>query len=1145
MNTLARFLGLVLLVLLPADLSAGPQVDDSAPQEKAREENKTDAAETDEAEAGDKEEEGEESKEGEEEKEDKEKDILSSGTFSALKFRGIGPALTSGRVGDLAVDPDDPSTIYAAISSGGVWKSVNKGTTWKSIFDGQGSYSIGCITLDPTNSSVVWVGSGENNSQRSVSFGDGVYKSLDGGKSWKHMGLKESEHIGMIAVHPADPDIVYVAAQGPLWRSGGDRGLYRTDDGGKNWDKVLEISDDTGVNEVHIDPRNPDVLYASSYQRRRHVWTLINGGPESAIYKSTDGGDNWRKVTNGLPGGDKGRIGMDIAPADPDVIYAIVEAAGGKGGIYRSTDRGENWSKRSSRMTSSPQYYNELVCDPKDVDRLYSLDTRLAVTEDGGKTWSNVPGSGRHVDDHALWIDPDDTDHLIVGCDGGIYLTWDRGASWSYVENLPITQFYRVAVDNSKPFYFVYGGTQDNNTLGGPSRTISPAGIANEDWFVTVGGDGFEPAIDPRDPNIVYSQWQHGGLVRYDRKSGEQVDIKPKEAPGEPPLKWNWDSPLIISPHLNTRLYFGANILYRSDDRGDSWRAVSGDLTRGIDRNQLEVMGKIQNVEAVSKNRSTSIFGNTIALTESPLVEGRLYVGTDDGLIHATSDGGANWDTFDTFPGIPEMTYVSELEASVHDADTVFAAFDNHKNGDFKPYLLKSTDRGQSWTSIAGDLPERNIVYTMAEDHVNPDLLFVGTEFGVYFTLDSGARWIRLKSGLPPIAVKDMEIQRRENDLVLATFGRGFYILDDYSPLREVSRERLEQPATLFPVKDALQYVETSRLGGRGRGSQGATFYTAPNPSYGAVFTYHLKDKLKTRKDLRKEAEKEAKKNKEPTPYPTIEELRAESEEVRPSTLLTVWDEDGNVVRRLGSSASKGMRRVTWDLRHHDLSPASARTRGGDEEEEEDRPRRGGRGPMVVPGRYGVTLSKVVDGRITQLAGPEWFEVVPLNLATLGARDRREVLAFQMKVQRLQGAVRGATSVAGEASTRIGALKGAIDKTPLADSTHMERALELEARLRVIRTALSGDSVLRSQQEPVPLSISSRVGSILGNQLRTTNPPTQTERDAYRFAGEEFEGVLARLRTLMEVDLAQLERDLEAAGAPWTPGRIPTWELED
>ncbi len=1063
--------------------------------------------------------------------------LMSAKTFAGLKLRSIGPALMSGRIGDFAVNPKDPSHYFVAVCSGGVWKTTNAGTTWTPVFDKQGSYSIGCVTMDPKNPNVVWVGTGENNSQRSVGFGDGIYRTRDGGKNWDNMGLKESEHIGMILIDPRDSDTVYVAAQGPLWRSGGDRGLYKTTDGGATWERILHVSDDTSVNEVHIDPRDPDVLYASSYQRRRHVWTLVNGGPESDIYKSTDAGETWRKLTRGLPKVDKGRIGMCVSPANPDVVYAIVEAADDKGGFFRSTDRGETWEKRSKYMTTSPQYYNEIVCDPIEVDRVYAPDTFMHVTEDGGKNFKRVPRRHRHVDDHALWINPDNNDHLLVGCDGGVYESYDRGTNWRFMANLPVTQFYRVAVDNSKPFYYVYGGTQDNNTQGGPSRTRSRAGIANEDWFMTVGGDGYQPRIDPEDHNIVYSLWQYGGLVRHDRRSGEVVDIKPREVPGEEPYRWNWDTPLILSPHNHKRLYVAANKLFRSDDQGDSWTVISGELSRDIDRNTLKVMGKIQSPDAVCKHLHTSVFGNSVALTESPLVEGLIYVGTDDGLINVTGDGGETWRRIALFPAVPDMTYVSRLEASQHDADTVYAAFENHKNGDFNPYILKSTDRGETWVSITGDLPERDVVYALAEDHVKPDLLFAGTEFGAYFTVDGGTHWIKL-SGVPTISVRDLTIQKRENDLVLGTFGRGFYILDDYTPLRLANKEYLEREAAILPVKVALRYIETSRLGGSsGRGSQGASFYAAPNPPFGGVFTYYLKEKITTRKERRKEAEKKAEKTGTTAKYPTIEELRAEDEEKEPLVVLIVRDDAGEIVRRITGLRTKGIHRVAWDLRNPSPSPTSLK-------EPTDRPpwARSPAGPLAMPGTYTVTLAKEVDGEISELAGPESFDVIPLELATFAAKDRAEVMAFQKKVARLQRAVRGALRAADEAQTRINHIRKAILDTPAADQALLVEIHNLKQRLNGLLTALRGDRTIGKRQDSTPPSISTRVRVAM--QWYVTSAPTQTQRDAYKYAGTEFTKVLAELRKLMEQDLTQLENKLEAAGAPWTPGRIPNWEME-
>ncbi|RMH04281.1 MAG: glycosyl hydrolase [Planctomycetota bacterium] len=1063
---------------------------------------------------------------------------LTAAGLAGLKFRSIGPAFIGGRIADLAVEPGHPERFWIAVASGGVWRTENAGTTWRPVFDDQGSYSIGCLAMEPGNPNVVWVGTGENNSQRSVSFGDGVYRTRDGGKSWENLGLKESEHIGMIAIDPRDPNTVFVAAQGPLWRSGGDRGLYKTTDGGATWRRVLHVDDDTGVNEVHLDPRDPDRMYASSYQRRRHVWTLINGGPGSTIWKSEDGGETWRKIERGLPKVDKGRIGLAVAPADPDRIYAIVEAAYGEGGVFRSDDRGESWRKVSSKMTSSPQYYNELVCDPHDPDRLYLLDTFLQVSEDGGATWKRVPGKNKHVDNHALWIDPADTDHLLVGCDGGVYESWDRGRAWEFKSNLPIGQFYRVSADDSRPFYYVYGGTQDNNSMGGPSRTTDRAGITNADWFVTVGGDGYEALAEPGNPDIVYTMWQYGGLVRYDRRSGERVDIKPREGPGEEPVRWNWDSPLIISPHSPTRLYFAGNVLFRSDDRGDHWTRVSPDLTRRLDRNRLEVMGRVWSVDAVAKNKSTSFYGNIVALSESPLVEGLLYAGTDDGLIQVSEDGGGHWRRIDSFPGVPELSYVSRIEASRHDPDRVWAAFSNHKMGDFRPYLLRSDDRGRTWTNAAGDLPEREIVWSLAEDPVDPELLFAGTEFGVYLTLDGGGRWIRLKGGLPTIAVRDLEIQEREGDLVLGTFGRSIYVLDDYTPLRGLSDERLAAPV-LFPPRDALLYVPASRLGGRdGRGSQGAGFYSAPNPDFGALITYWLPEKIESRREARRRQETKKAKEGEDTPYPTWEELRAEDLETAPAMILTVHDESGAVVRRLTGPRTKGFHRVAWDLRLPSPEPVSLA--GKEPAPWEDPPS----GHLALPGTYTVSLAKLVDGELVELAEPQPLRVVPLGLASLPAADRAEAFAFQEKVARLQRAVRGAQKVIEETADRLQHCRRAALDAGAAGPEILAEIERLHRVLADLRTRLNGDETRSKRSEPAPPAIADRVGNIVESQWHTTSAPTGTERDAYRQAGEAFAALLAELRTLVEQELPALEDRLETAGAPFTPGRLPRWRIE-
>lgn len=1063
--------------------------------------------------------------------------LFSTELLAGLPLREIGPALASGRISDLAVDPGHKSTWYAAAASGGLWKTENAGTTWTPIFDSQGSYSLGSVTLDPNDPKVVWVGTGENNSQRSVSYGDGVYKSIDGGKSWTHMGLSESEHIGRIVVDPRDSGVVYVASQGPLWRSGGDRGLYKSTDGGKSWKKVLEISENTGVNEVWMDPRDPDTLYAASYQRRRRVWTLINGGPESTIYKSTDAGATWVKIDKGLPEEDKGKIGLAISPVDPDVLYAIVESIDDKGGFFRSVDGGSNWEKRSDYVSGSPQYYNEIIPDPVDVDRVYSMDTWLHVTENGGKSFEKVPEFAKHVDNHALWIDPDDTRHLVSGCDGGVYETWDRGANWEFKANLPITQFYKIAIDNDLPFYNVYGGTQDNSTLGGPSRTTSEHGITNRDWYVTRGGDGFDPAVDPENPDIVYSQAQHGELVRLDKRSWEKKDIQPQTEPGEDPPRWNWDSAFQISPHSPSRLYFGSQRLYRSEDRGASWRVVSDDLTRNLDRNQLEIMGRVWGVDTVAKNKSTSFFGNIVSFSESPLVEDLLYAGTDDGLIQVSENGGETWRKIDSFSGVPEMAYVSDLEASRHDGDTVFAVIEDHKSGDFKPYLLESSDRGRTWRSIVGDLPEKGSVYTVAQDHEREDLLFAGTEFGAYASVDGGAHWAKL-GGLPVIAVRDLEIQRRESDLVVGTFGRGIFIFDDYSPLRQMSEGALAAEAILFSPRRAWMFQKSFELGYNNKAFLGDAFYAAPNPPIGAVFTYYLKNDLKSPKEARREAESKSLEAGKAIGYPSWEALRSEDRAEDPAMILTVRDREGQVIRRLTGPAKKGLHRITWDLRLAPPDPIrleSVETNAFSSEP---------MGPMVVPGTYTVSLAKWEASQLTELASGQEFEALPIGTVQLAAADREALAAFHRKLARLQRAVLGADRVVTETEARIKHLRRAALDTAAGEFAWLARLEVIQTSLEDLAVELRGDRTIASRYEPTQPSIRGRLERAVSAGWTSSSAPTQTQERAYEIVSAAFAPVLADLRGLIENSLEGLEREMEAAGAPWTPGRIPSWESE-
>ncbi|MDT8368897.1 MAG: hypothetical protein RQ745_06790 [Longimicrobiales bacterium] len=1062
---------------------------------------------------------------------DAEPPALESSHLSFLRARNLGGAFMSGRVVEVAVDPRDDRTWYVAAASGGVWKTANGGTTFEPIFDRYGSYSIGTVAVDPNNSGTVWVGTGENNAQRSVGYGDGIYTSRDAGRSFTQMGLDSTEHIARIVVDPRDSDRVLVAAQGPLWSAGGQRGIYLTEDGGTTWRRTLEVDEHTGASDLVIDPRNPDVLYASTWQRARRVWTLIDGGPGSGIWKSTDGGESWRKIESGIPGGDKGRIGLAIAPTRPDLIYAVVELPNDEGGFYASENGGESWSRRSGYSTGSPQYYQEIYVDTHDPETIYAMDTFLQVSRDGGRTWNNWGEDNKHVDNHAWWQDPEDTRHLLVGSDGGLYESFDGGETFRFFANLPLAQYYKVAVGPGAPFYRVYGGTQDNASHGVPSRTMDENGIQQSDWFVTTFGDGFGPAVDPSNPDIIYSQSQNGGLVRYDHRAGERVGIAPQESVDGPPLVWNWDSPILVSPHDPARLYYGSQILFRSDDRGDSWRAVSGDLTRGLDRNALEVMGRIWSVDAVAKNASTSQYGNATALSESPLVEGLLYVGTDDGLIQVSEDGGASWRSVDGIEGVPELTYVNDLEASLHDPDVVYAAFNAHKQGDFRPMLHVSRDRGRSWRSINGDLPERGSTYAVVQDHVEPGLLFVGTEFGIWVTRDEGDQWEKLGAGIPTVAIRDLAIQRDANDLVAASFGRGFWVVDDYSALRAIDADVLAADAHLFSPAPALLHPRRNRLGVPGfypgdpaKAFQGASYHIDPNPAFGATFTYRLAEGLRTREAERQAAEREAADRGEDTPYPTWEAFRAEDREEDPAVVLTVRDVDGQVVRRVIGPTSAGIHRATWDLRYPGFTPVTARTSGD------------GNGPMVVPGRYTVELATFHRGEFTRMAGPVEFEVRDVGTYALPPADRQTILAFQEEAGELQRRVMGGSQALSEAIDHVAAMKNAVLRDPAGTPALRKEIRALELELIDAREVLNGDPTRSRRREPAMPGITSRLGNAVGGSTSSTYGPTGTHREQLEIVRSAWAALQPELERLVETAVPAMAARLEALGIRWTPG---------
>ncbi|MEM7105633.1 MAG: glycosyl hydrolase [Bacteroidota bacterium] len=1055
--------------------------------------------------------------------------LFNDGNFSGIKLRSIGPAFMSGRIADIAIHPNDDNLWYVAVGSGGVWKTKNAGVTWKPIFDSQPSYSIGCVTIDPNNPSIVWVGTGENVGGRHVGYGDGIYRSKDGGGTWINLGLKNSEHISKIIVHPENSDVVWVAAQGPLWNKGGDRGLYKTTDGGKTWEKTLGDDEWVGVTDMAIDPRNPDHLYAATWQRHRTVAAYMGGGPGTGLHRSTDGGETWEKLSSGLPKSDMGKIGLAISPMQPDVLYAAIELDRRSGGVYRSTDRGSTWEKRSNAVAGAtgPHYYQELYASPHAFDRLYLVDVRMQVSDDGGKTFRRMKEESKHSDNHALAFRADDPDYLLVGTDGGMYESFDLAENWRYFGNLPLTQFYKVAVDDAEPFYNIYGGTQDNSTPRGPVRTDNITGIQNSDWRIILNWDGHQPATEPGNPNIVYAQRQQGRLSRVDIATGEVTDIQPQPGTDEGYERYNWDAPIFISPHSPTRVYFASYRLWRSDNRGDKWTAISPDLTRNQERMELPIMGKSQSWDAPWDYLAMSNYNTITSIAESPKQEGLIYIGTDDGLLQITEDGGQNWNKTEVgaLPSVPETAYVNDIKADLFDANTVYMALDNHKYGDFKPYLLKSTNRGKSWTSIASNLPEKHLVWRIVQDHVTANLMFAATEFGVFFTVNGGNEWVQFKGGVPTISFRDLAIQRRENDLVCASFGRSYYLLDDYSFLREVSEQQMQQEATLFNTRKAWWYFPRPNLSfGPGKGSQGASHYVAPNPPFGAVFTYHLKDSLLSKKEMRQKKEKALKEQNANIPFPGWEAIESEFIDDGPKIWLLVTNSDGDPVRRVKGSVGKGIHRIAWDLRYPSPNAINPNSSGSGSFEPA--------GLMAAPGTYSVALYKEVDGEVTRLTEPRSFEVVPLHQPSIKGADMEAVNEFWRTYEKVTRSVSATNRALQNAINKSKAMHIALKRSSSAVGELDTRLNALHRDLQQLDARMNGSIAKRGPGERSAPNVSSRMFSVFLGVGQSSHGPTATNKQDLDIINSEMADISKTLEAKQK-EMTSLANEMVRAGAPW------------
>ena len=1043
-------------------------------------------------------------------------------SLDAFKFRNVGPAFLSGRIADIVTHPDNDNIWYVAVGSGGVWKTENAGTTWSPIFDDQSTYSTGCITLDPSNPSTVWVGSGENVGGRHVAYGDGIFKSTDDGKSWNNMGLKNSEHISEIIVHPTNSDIVWVAAQGPLWSKGGERGLFKTVNGGNTWKQVLGNKEWTGVTDIMLDPRDSNVLYAATWDRHRTVAALMGGGPGTAIYRSDDGGNNWKKLEKGLPKSNMGKIGITISPQQPDVIYAAIELDRKQGGVYRSSNRGESWTKMSNTVSggTGPHYYQELYASPHEFDRLYLMNVRVLTSGDGGKTFNQLPERNKHSDNHAIVFKDDDPNYIMLGTDAGIYESFDNAKTWRYIKNLPLTQFYKVAVNNAAPFYHIFGGTQDNGSAGGPSATDEREGIANKHWYKTLFADGHQSATDPVYNNIVYAETQQGGLHRVDLSTGEQVSIQPQASLGDPHERFNWDAPILVSPHNPSRLYFASYRVWKSESRGDDWTTISGDLTRNEDRITLPIMGRQQSWDNAWDVGAMSNYNTITSLAESPVQEGLLYAGTDDGFIQVSENGGDSWRSIPvTKLGISSRSFVNDIKADLFDANTVYVALDNHKEGDFNPYLFKSIDKGMTWKSISNNIPKRTLVWRMVQDPVKKNLLFAATEYGIYTSLNGGEAWQKLP-GTPTISFRDLTIQKRENDLVAASFGRGFYVLDDYSALRDFTEENLAKKAKLFSPRPAKWFVPRSKVG-----NTGADYYFAKNPEFGAVFTYHLSGDYKTEKQLRKTAEKKLKNAN--ISFPGWDALDSEASEKSAQIILTINDTDGNVIQKVNQKASKGSHRISWNLSH--FNPFAISSDGNTRRSY----RRGG--TMATPGTYSASLHLEKNGIVSPLDGPVTFEVTPIHEGVLKGTSYEDFNTFRVSLVKLLREINGVQDVLNSSTRKHKVMTIALSRSNITPGEIEGQLVDLKIAIDAIEKMLNGSDSRSAIGERNPAGMQNYLSNAMSG-MRNSYGPTGVHRKSYETAKKILISVKAKVINI-EASILPIEAALKNAGAPHINGQ--------
>lgn len=995
---------------------------------------------------------------------------VSADLLKGLEFRNIGPAIMGGRIDDFAVVESNPATFFVGTASGGVWKTTNSGITFEPVFDDEAVSTIGDITIAPSDPAILYVGSGEPNNRQSSSWGNGVYKSMDGGRTWTNVGLKDTHHIGRIVVDPKNPDVAYVAAVGHLWGPNRERGLYKTADGGKTWTNTKFINEDTGFVDVAIDPESPQTLYAASYQRRRTPSGYNGGGPGSALWKTVDGGATWTKLAKGLPTeGDIGRIGVNVYRKDPRVVYAIIEHAK-QGGVYRSENKGESWAKMSD-TNPRPSYYSKIHIDPNNDQRIWVLGAQMYYSEDGGKTFRTNVVQRIHGDYHAMWINPANSNHMIVGSDGGIHISQDRGRSWDFVNTVVLSQFYEVGADMRKPYY-VYGGLQDNGSWGGPSRTLWTAGITNEDWFRVGGGDGFYTVVDPTDHNIMYTESQDGNVQRLNMRTFERRVIRP-EPPDGGKYRFNWNSPILISPHDPRTIYYGGNRLFGSKDRGDTWSLTTPDLSTNVERDTMAIFGKAAR-EMLSRNDGVVHYGTITTIAESPLKAGILWVGTDDGNLQVSRDGGATWTIVaGKVPGVPRGTYVSRVEASRFGEGKAYAAFDGHRSDDYKAYVFRTDDFGQSWKSISGNIPSGGTVSVVREHPKSPNLLLVGTEYGLWATWNGGEQWHRIKSKLPTVPVDDILIHPRDNDLILGTHGRGIYILDDMTPLVQLSDAVVAADLHLFDIRPAAQYRIYSH-----KGNTGHKMFIAPNPTEGALISYHLKAKA------------------------------GEKDEVK----VAISDASGKVVRELKGPKEAGVNRTNWDLRH-----------GPPVQPEAGEPTFLGppRGPLVPPGTYTVKMSLGASSASKTVLVEEDPRI------EINAADRKAWYEASLALASLWGKADAANRAAASLKRQLTELQESLKKNPKTPDAVAAAVKNLADKVESIAKQLTRQAPLGFAGAPLavdPDPLLTRVRGLYSAITGITAPPTAQQQALLGRLEKRVGAVAGEVNALVEKDVPALNK---------------------